>query len=79
MDIIEEKYDDNNKNIQDDTIIGKTIKSIDDNSTALIIPQEFAKELNIENSMVSMFLIDGLFGKRYLIVSKYSREIKIDY
>ena len=39
-------------------IIGKTIQDINEgNSTALVIPKEFAKELNIQNSKVSMSLI----------------------
>ncbi|MDN5867866.1 MAG: hypothetical protein L0H55_10775, partial [Candidatus Nitrosocosmicus sp.] len=74
----EEYNDDYNKDIRDVTLIGKTIRNIDNDSTALIIPQEFAKELDIENSMVSMFLMDRLFGNRYLLISKHSREIKIN-
>ncbi|MGD9673198.1 MAG: hypothetical protein AB7U98_06950 [Candidatus Nitrosocosmicus sp.] len=38
--------------------IGKTIQDISDgNSTALVIPKEFVKELQIENSKVLMSLI----------------------
>jgi hypothetical protein len=61
------------------TLIGKTIK-IDDgnNSTALIIPKEFAKALGIENSKVSMSLLDDFSGNRCLIVSKHYNEIVID-
>jgi hypothetical protein len=38
----------------------------DSNSTALIIPPEFAKKLDIENSKVLMFLLDDSGGNRYL-------------
>lgn len=60
-------------------IIGKTIQDINDgNSTALVIPEEFAKELNIENSKVSMTLIKDLDGNKHLLVSKAYIEIVID-
>lgn len=59
-------------------IIGKTIRDINDgNSTALIIPKEFAKELQIENSKVSMSLIKDLDGNKHLLVSKAYIEIVI--
>jgi len=52
-------------------IIGKTIQDINDgNSTALVIPNEFVKELQIENSKVSISLIKDLDGNKYLLVSK---------
>ena len=47
-------------------LIGKTIKDIDDDSTSLIIPIEFAKALGIENSKVSMSLLDDFSDCRYL-------------
>jgi hypothetical protein len=60
-------------------ILGKTIQDINDgNSTALIIPNEFAKELNIENSKVSMSLIKDLDGKKHLLVSKAYMEIVLE-
>jgi len=60
-------------------IIGKTIQDINDgNSTALIIPQEFAKELQIENSKVSMSLIEDLDGNKHLLVSKAYIEIVLE-
>ena len=60
-------------------IIGKTIQDIGDgNSTALVIPQEFAKELQIENSKVSMSLIKDLNGKKHLLVSKAYVEIVLE-
>jgi hypothetical protein len=50
-------------------ILGKTIRDINDgNSTALVIPKEFAKELQIENSKVSMSLIKDTNGNKHLIV-----------
>lgn len=57
--------------------IGKTIRDIENNSTALIIPNEFAKGIDIENSKVSMFLLDDFQGNKHLIVSKHYKEIVI--
>jgi hypothetical protein len=55
----------------DAPIIGKTIQDINDgNTTALVIPNEIAKELKIENSKVSMSLIKDLNGKKHLLVTK---------
>lgn len=52
-------------------IMGKTIHDINDgNTTALVIPNEFARELNIQNSKVSMSLIKDLNGNKHLLVSK---------
>ncbi len=59
-------------------LIGKTIRDIDNNLTALVIPKEFAKELNIENSKVSMCLLNDFDGNKYLVVSKHYNEIVID-
>ncbi len=60
-------------------ITGKTIRDIDDgNSTALVIPKEFAKELQIENSKVSMSLIKDVEGNKHLLVSKSYIEIVLD-
>ena len=60
-------------------IISKTIQDIiDGNSTALVIPREFAKELQIENSKVSMSLIKDLDGNKHLLVSKAYVEIVLD-
>ncbi len=58
----------------DTRLIGKPIRDIDNNSTALIIPKKFAKELDIENSKVSMSLLDDFSGNRYLIISKFHKE-----
>jgi hypothetical protein len=41
----------------------------------LVIPNEFAKELKIENSKVSMSLIKDLDGNKHLLVSKAYVEI----
>lgn len=59
-------------------LIGKTIIDNDNNSIALIIPSEFAKELGIESSMVSMSLLKDFDGNKHLLVSKYHREITIE-
>jgi hypothetical protein len=60
-------------------IIGKTIQDIlDGSSTALVIPKEFAKELHIENSKVSMSLIKDLDGRKHLLVSKAYVEIVLE-
>ncbi len=58
--------------------IGKTIRDKENNSIALIIPNELAKELDIENSKVSMFLLDDFSGNWHLIITKYYNEIVID-
>ena len=61
------------------SIIGKTIQDIyDGNSTALVIPKVFAKELQIENSRVSMSLIKDLDGSKHLLISKASMEIVLE-
>ena len=60
-------------------IIGKTIQDINEgNSTALVIPKEFARELQIENSKVSMSLVKDLDGNKHLLVSKAYVEIVLD-
>lgn len=60
-------------------IIGKTIQDINEgNTTALVIPKEFAKELKIENSKVSMTLIKDLDGNKHLLVSKAYVEIVLE-
>jgi len=60
-------------------IMGKTIQDINNgNTTALVIPKEFAKELNIENSKVSMSLIKDLDGNKHLLVSKAYMEIVLE-
>ena len=64
------------ENYQNAPIIGKTIQDINEgNSTALVIPKEFTKELQIENSKVSMSLIKDLDGNKHLLVSKAYVEI----
>ena len=60
-------------------ILSNTIQDINDgNSTALVIPKEFAKELQIENSKVSMSLIKDLDGNKHLLVSKAYVEIVLE-
>jgi len=60
-------------------VIGKTTQDINEcNSTALVIPKEFAKELQIENSKVSMSLIMDLDGRKHLLVSKAYVEIVLE-
>ena len=67
------------ENFENAPILGKTIQDINDgNSTALVIPQEFAKELQIENSKVSMSMIMDLDGKKHLLVSKACIEIVLE-
>jgi hypothetical protein len=66
-------------NCQNDPLMGKTIQDINEgNSTALVIPKEFAKELQIENSKVSMSLIKDMDGKKHLLVSKAYTEIVLE-
>ena len=58
-------------------LIGRTYRN-DDTCTILIIPKEFAKEMDIENSKVSMSMLDDFGGNRYFIVSKFYSEITIE-
>lgn len=67
------------ENFTNAPIIGKTIQASDDsNSTALVIPNEFARELQIENSKVSMSLIKDLDGNIHLLISKAYMEIVLE-
>lgn len=65
-------------NVDGVPLIGKTIRDNDNDSTSLIIPEEYAIALGIESSKVSMPLLDDFSGDRYLIVSKYHHKIMID-
>ncbi len=71
-----EENDDDDTNV---ILIGKTIRDNEDNSTALIIPKEFTRALDIENSKVSISLLDDFHGNRHLIVTKYNKEIVIEW
>ena len=67
------------ENFTNAPIIGKTIQDINEaNSTALVIPKEFVKELQIENSKVSMSLIKDLEGNKHLLISKAYVEIVLE-
>ncbi len=66
------------ENFVNTPIVGKTIQDINGKITALIIPKEFAKELNIQNSKVSMSLIKDLDGNKHLLVSKAYVEIVLE-
>jgi hypothetical protein len=68
----------NEGNVDGVPLIGKTIRDNDNDSTALILPEEFAIALGIESSKVSKSLLDDFSGNRYLMVSKYHHEIVID-
>jgi hypothetical protein len=65
-------------NILKSRLIGKTIRDIGNNSIALVIPKEFARELDIENSKVSMFLLKDFDDNKHLVVSKHYDEITIE-
>lgn len=67
------------ENFTNAPILGKTIQDINDsNATALIIPKEFARELQIENSKVSLSLIKDLDGNKHLLISKAYMEIVLE-
>jgi hypothetical protein len=53
-------------NTENNTImlIGKTYRN-DNDSISLIIPSEFAKKLDIENSKVLIYLLENDYGDRY--------------
>ena len=60
-------------------ITGRTIQDInDDKSTALVILNEFVKELNIKNSKVWISLIKNLDGNKHLLVTKAYVEIVLE-
>ena len=59
-------------------LIGKIVRDNDNDCIALIIPKEFVKQLGIENSKVSMSLLDDFDGDKYLIVTKYHNEIVME-
>ena len=55
-------------------IVGKTIRDINDgNSIALVIPKEFARELQIENYRVSKSIIVDPEDNGHLLVSEFQR------
>jgi len=58
-------------------LIGRTITNDENNSTILIIPNEFAKALGIENSKVKMSLLYNFDGGKHLLVTKFHKEIVI--
>ncbi len=56
------------------TVTGRTYRT-KDKSTLLVIPEDLAKHLQIENSKVSMSLLDDFSGNKHLALSKYYHEI----
>ena len=60
------------------TIFGRTFDDSTNNSTNLSIPKELAKELQIENSKVSMKVVFDQEGNLHLLVSESFREIVIE-
>lgn len=68
---------DNIENRNSMPMMTKTIKDNDNSSTALIIYKEYVRELQIENSKVSMSIKD-LDGNKNLLVYKACTEIVID-
>ncbi len=66
----------NNDNVV--PLVGNIIRDDDNNSTALIIPKEFVRALDIENSKVLMSLLDDFHGNRHLIVTKCYDEFVIN-
>jgi hypothetical protein len=68
----------NIKNINNVPVLRNTVMDNGDDSTTLIIPKEFAKELQIENSKVLLSLVDDYEGNTHLLISKFHREIVID-
>jgi hypothetical protein len=61
-------------------VYGRTYRSDsgDDNDATLTIPKEIAKELDIENCKVSITVLRNFNGRKYLMVSKFHREIVLD-
>jgi hypothetical protein len=50
----------------------------DDNITTLTIPNDLAKELDIENCKVSMTVLCDFGGCKHLLVSKFRKEIVLN-
>ncbi len=67
----------NIKNDDGPALIGRTYRN-DNKSTLLVIPADLAKILQIENSKVSMSLLNDFHGNKHLMVSKHYDEIVID-
>jgi hypothetical protein len=59
-------------------LIGKTIRDDKNDSSALMIPEEFPKALDIENYKVSMTILDDFDGNMHLVVSRFLKEIVIE-
>jgi hypothetical protein len=59
-------------------LYSRTYSSDSDNdATVLTVPKEFAKELDIENCKISITVLHDFKGRKYLLVSKYHKEIII--
>jgi hypothetical protein len=64
----------NVNNFTNAPIVDKIIRDINDGtSTALVIPKEFARELQIENYRVSMSIIVDPEDNGHLLVSEFQR------
>lgn len=50
----------------------------DDNFRSLIVSKELAKNLQIENSKMSLSLMKDFDGNKHLVVSKYYNEIVLN-
>lgn len=59
------------------TFIGKTCRN-DDDTTSILIPTDFANEINIGNSKVLISLFENDCNEKFLLVSKLYREIVIN-
>lgn len=58
---------------------GRTYRADTDiDSTNLTIPNDLAKELDIENCKVSIAVLRDFKGRKHLLISKYCREILLD-
>ena len=62
----------------DATFIGRTLQDANNTSTSLTISLELVKELDIENSKVSLSLLYDYEGSKHLLISKFHIEILID-
>ncbi len=67
-----------NSEAESNRLIGRTCRNDLDSSISLDIPKEFAEQLKIGNSKVSMSLLNDFDGNKHLVVTKYYNEIVID-
>ena len=67
-----------NSESESNTLVGRTCRNDNDDSTLLSIPKEFAEKLKIENSKVLVSLMEDYDGAIYLLINKLYTEITVN-